>query len=170
MRVLCCLDGQNIEQIRGAVSTFLSTEALTLGLLYVVDSGPQADMGRQRERFLRARDFTGPRLEQMRQAEQDAAQAILEEGKRYFNKAETLQRKGRSEREIVNCAAEWGADLIVLCPRSSQDRGLGPRSVGHVARFVLDHGPCPVLLVRPLAREQFPIDPRPPEPPKPHER
>ncbi len=172
MRVLCCLDGQNIEQISGAVSTFLSVEALTLGLLYVVDSGPQVDMERQRERFLRSRAFAGPRLEQMRQAEQDAARDILEEGKRSLNGAETLQREGRSEREIVNCAAEWRADLIVLCPRSSQDRNLelGPKSLGHVARFVLDHAPCPVLLVRSLTREQFPIDPGPPKPPKPHER
>ncbi len=168
MRVLCCLDGQNIEQISGAISTFLSAEALTLGLLYVVDSGPQADMERQRERFLRSRDFAGSRLEQMRQAEQDAAQDILEEGRRYLHEGETLQREGRSEREIVNCAAEWRADLIVLCPRSSLDRNLelGPKSVGHVARFVLDHGPCPVLLVRPLAREQFPLDLKPPKPPK----
>jgi hypothetical protein len=28
---------------------------------------------------------------------------------------------------------------------------LGPKSIGHVARFVLDHAPCPVLLVRPLS-------------------
>ena len=168
MRVLCCLDGQNIKQISDAVSSFLSTEALTPGLLYVIDSGPQADMERQRESLLRSRDFAGSRLEQMHQAEQDAAQAILEEGKRYLDGAETLLRAGRSEREIVNCAAEWRADLIVLCPRSSQDRNLelGPKSVGHVARFVLDHAPCPVLLVRPMAREQFPIDPRPPKPPQ----
>jgi hypothetical protein len=31
-----------------------------------------------------------------------------------------------------------------------------PKSVGHTARFVLDHAPCPVLLVRPLNRSQFP--------------
>ncbi len=168
MRVLCCLDGRNIEQISSAVSSFLSPDALILGLLYVVDSGPQADMERQRSRLLRSRELAGPRLEQMRQAEQDAAQDILDEGKRYLVGAETLQREGRSEREIVNCAAEWRADLLVLCPRSSQDRNLelGPKSVGHVARFVLDHAPCPVLLVRLQAREKFPIDPKPPKPPK----
>jgi nucleotide-binding universal stress UspA family protein len=165
MRVLCCLDGQNIAQISAAVSTFLSAEALSLGLLYVVDSGPHADMERQRERFLRAREIATPRLEQMRQAEQDAAQDILTEGTRYLQGAETLMREGRSEREIVNCAAEWHADLIVLCPRSSSDRNviLGPKSVGHVARFVLDHAPCPVLLVRSVVREQFPIDHNPPK-------
>jgi len=36
------------------------------------------------------------------------------------------------------------------CPRSPTFGGptLGPKSVGHVARFVLDHAPCPVLLLR----------------------
>ena len=168
MRVLCCLDGQNIEQINGAVSSFLSREDLILGLLYVVDSGPQGDMERQRGRLLRSRELARPRLEQMHQAEQEAAQTILEEGKRYLNGAETLQREGRPEREIVNCAAEWRAGLLVICPRSPQDRNLelGPKSVGHVARFVLDHAPCPVLLVRSLTRGQFPIDPKPPKLPE----
>lgn len=34
---------------------------------------------------------------------------------------------------------------------------IGPKSVGHVARFVLDHAPCPVFLARPVTRELFPI-------------
>ena len=167
MRVLCCLDGQNIEQISGAVSSFLSMKDLTLGLLYVVDSGPQADMERQRGRLFRSHELARPRREQMRQAEQEAAQTVLEEGERYLNGAEALLREGRPEREIVNCAAAWRADLIVICPRSPQDRNLelGPKSVGHVARFVLDHAPCPVLLLRSLTRGQFPIDPKPPKPP-----
>jgi arsenical pump membrane protein len=84
---------------------------------------------------------------------------ILEEGGRYFPGAELIRKEGRPEREIVNSATEWAADLVVICPRSPQSAGppLGPKSVGHVARFVLDHAPCPVLLVRPIAREVFPI-------------
>jgi nucleotide-binding universal stress UspA family protein len=95
----------------------------------------------------------------MRQAEQASAQDILDEGLRYFPNAETIQREGRPEREIVNCAAAWHADLILVLPRANYGNKptIGPKSVGHVARFVLDHAPCPVLLVRPIAREQFPI-------------
>jgi nucleotide-binding universal stress UspA family protein len=95
----------------------------------------------------------------MQQAEEDSAQDILNEGLRHFPNAETLQRQGRPEREIVNCAAEWNADLIIICHRSQYGNkpAIGPKSVGHVARFVLDHAPCPVLLARPIAREQFPI-------------
>jgi nucleotide-binding universal stress UspA family protein len=95
----------------------------------------------------------------MQQAEQSAAEDILNEGLRSISNAEMLRRQGRPEREIVNSAAEWQADLVILCPRAEYGGKptIGPKSVGHVARFVLDHAPCPVLLVRPLAREQFPI-------------
>jgi nucleotide-binding universal stress UspA family protein len=157
MHILCCLDGTNIEQISGAVSAFLRADQLTIGLLYVTDSGPHTEMERQRERFLRPRRPSGPLSERMRQAEVAAAQDILQEGLRYLSGAEIMQREGRPEREIVQCAFEWQADLIVICPRSPLHGGpaLGPKSVGHVARFVLDHAPCPVMLVRPLSRASF---------------
>jgi nucleotide-binding universal stress UspA family protein len=152
MRVLCCLDGTNIEQLSTAISTMLRPDALTLGAIYVIDSGPHAEIERQRERFLRPPHPPMPRREQMRQADEASAQDILSEGSRYLSGAEPLKREGRPEREIVQCAAEWGADLVVICSRSPGGGGpsLGPKSVGHVARFVLDHAPCPILLVRSL--------------------
>ena len=96
----------------------------------------------------------------MSEAERASAEEILNEGRRYFATAEALEREGRPELEIVNLAAEWRADLVVVCSRAAYQkrREIGPKSVGHVARFVLDHAPCPVLLLRPLARELFPIE------------
>lgn len=40
--------------------------------------------------------------------------------------------------------------IFVFLARSPAFGGpaLGPKSLGHVARFVLDHAPCPVLLLR----------------------
>jgi nucleotide-binding universal stress UspA family protein len=64
--------------------------------------------------------------------------------------AETQLREGRPEWEIVETAAVWRADLVVVCARSRYDRFemIGPASVGHVARFAVDHAPCPVLMLR----------------------
>jgi len=89
----------------------------------------------------------------IQQVEQASAQEILEEGSRFLGGAEMLQRAGRPEREIVQAAIEWQADVLVICSRSAASGGplQGPGSVGHVTRFVLDHAPCPVLLVRPSA-------------------
>lgn len=150
MRVLCCLDGTNIELISKALSTLVSIEERTVGLLYVTDTGPHHEIERKREWLLRPRHSSGPLQEKIQQAEVGAAQDILDEGLRYLPHSETLSREGRPEQEIMQCASAWNADLIVICPRSPVFGGpaLGPKSVGHVARFVLDHAPCPVLLVR----------------------
>lgn len=158
MRLLCCLDGSNIERLSHAVTSLLPSEGLTPGLLYVIDSGPHEDMGLQRERFLRTYKPGPARRDQMREADESSAQDILAEGLRYFPGAESIRREGRPEREIVNFAAEWDADLIVICPRSPQSGGpaLGPKSVGHVARFVLDHAPCAVLFARMPVRRSTP--------------
>jgi nucleotide-binding universal stress UspA family protein len=156
MKVLCCLDGTNIEQISSAVKNMLPANQLTLGLIYVIDSGPHGELERQRERFLRTPSLNPHRHEQMQNAEISVAQDILEEGMRHLPGAERIQKIGRPEREIVSMALEWNADLIVICPRSPVGGGptTGPKSVGHVARFVLDHAPCPVLLVRPVTHER----------------
>jgi nucleotide-binding universal stress UspA family protein len=150
MRVLCCLDGTNSEQESKTVTVMLNPASLTIGLLYVIDSGPQGNLERQRERFMRPAHHPRARHDQMRQAETASAQEILDEGLRFLPGAELLQRQGRPEREIVQCAADWNANLIVICPRSPllSEPLIGPKSVGHVARFVLDHAPCPVLLAR----------------------
>lgn len=161
MRILCCIDGTNAEQLSKAITAFLNREALTVGLIYVIDSAPHKEMERSRSRFLRPYDLASPRRDQIRQVEDASAQDILSEAQRYLGSidAEKIQREGRPEREIVNFAASWQADLILLCPRSIYNNNpmIGPKSVGHVARFVLDHAPCPVLLVRPQTRAQFPL-------------
>jgi nucleotide-binding universal stress UspA family protein len=159
MRVLCCLDGTNVGQVSKAITMLSTVEPPTLGILYVTDTGPRHDIEHLRERFLRHPGHPPPREEEMRRAERASAEDILNEGLRHFPGAETLQSQGRPEREIVNTAAEWQADLLIICPRAEYGgrHAIGPKSVGHVARFVLDHAPCPVLLIRPFAREEFPI-------------
>ncbi len=182
MRVLCCLDGSNAERMGKALEMLSANTPLEVGMIYVIDSRPRKDIDMIRERFLRPpmhppphaspppqlgshhpppemRPAQRPREEEMSEAEKSSAQEILDEGRRYFSGAEALEREGRPELEIVNAAAEWRADLLVVCSRAAchESRGVGPKSVGHVARFVVDHAPCPVLMLRPITRELFPI-------------
>ena len=56
-------------------------------------------------------------------------------------------RGGRIEREIVAALAD-DVDLLVAARDGDRSR-LGPHSLGHVTRFVVDHAPCAVLLVWP---------------------
>ncbi|MER7673481.1 universal stress protein [Kitasatospora sp. NPDC096128] len=74
-----------------------------------------------------------------------------------------LERTGRTEREVVTAAE--GAELLVLARDGDRTR-LGPHSLGPATRFVVDHAPCPVLLVWP---EPAPgAETLPPPPPHRH--
>ena len=57
-----------------------------------------------------------------------------------------IARIGRVEREVARAAD--GADLLVVARDGDRSR-LGPHSLGAATRFVVDHAPCPVLLVWP---------------------
>ncbi|MEV8336635.1 universal stress protein [Streptomyces niveus] len=59
---------------------------------------------------------------------------------------ELLDRHGRPQEEVVRAAAD--ADLLI-CARDGDRERPGPHSLGPESRFVVDHAPCPVLLVWP---------------------
>ncbi|MGO8694793.1 MAG: universal stress protein [Rectinemataceae bacterium] len=107
----------------------------------------------------RDRPFPSPTPPQEREwpldeAELAAGKAIIEEARLEGARAgfviETAIRKGKPEQIIVQSARSLSCELIViLAGEGRQGRPLiGPESVGHTARFVLDHAPCDVLQVR----------------------
>ncbi len=99
----------------------------------------------------------GPRMAELGAA---SATELLEAAARALNRpCSTIERRGRVEREVV--AAAEGADLLVLA-RDGDDTRLGPKSLGPASRFIVDHAPCPVLLVWP--REVPGTDSIPPPP------
>ncbi|WP_069816505.1 universal stress protein [Streptomyces sp. TP-A0874] len=92
-----------------------------------------------------------------------ASDELLEAAARRLERpAARLRRHGRVERVVVEAAD--GADLLV-CARDGDLRTLGPHSLGPATRFVVDHAPCPLLLVWPEATPG--IDSLPPPPPRP---
>jgi nucleotide-binding universal stress UspA family protein len=124
----------------------------------------------------RSRRDPGPRLEQM--ATSFGQQLLQAAAERLDRPCAQWQRSGRVEREVV--AAAEGAELLVLARDGDRSR-LGPRSLGAASRFVVDHAPCPVLLVWPEPAPGIATIPpvpehppelppgRPPEPPEPPE-
>ena len=61
-------------------------------------------------------------------------------------RAEAVLAKGDTRETIVNTAADWPADVIVIGSRGKQ--GLRRLLLGSVAEFVARHAPCSVLIVR----------------------
>ncbi len=88
MRVLCCLDDTNVGQVSKATEMLSAAQPLTVGILYVTDTGPRRDIEHTRERFLRPPGPPRPREHEMRQAEHAAAEDILNEALRYLPNAE----------------------------------------------------------------------------------
>jgi nucleotide-binding universal stress UspA family protein len=86
----------------------------------------------------------GSRLEALTGA---AAADLLEAAAHRLGRpCELLDHHGRVEREVVRAAA--GMDLLI-CARDGDLARPGPHSLGPATRFVVDHAPCPVLLVWP---------------------
>ena len=73
-----------------------------------------------------------------------------------------MERRGATEREVVTAAAD--ARLLIMARDGDRSR-LGPKSLGKAARFVVDHAPCPVLLVWPGTAPAVETIPPPPHPP-----
>jgi len=104
----------------------------------------------------------GTRLEHL--AATSAAQLLQAAAERLGRPCTRSERTGRMEREVV--AAAEGADLLILA-RDGDRSHLGPHSLGPASRFVVDHAPCPVLLVWPeTAPGLTPMPPPPPHPPR----
>jgi nucleotide-binding universal stress UspA family protein len=94
-----------------------------------------------------------------------AAELLEAAAGRLGRPCQRIGRTGRPEREVVRAAAD--VDLLIVARDGDQSR-LGPKSLGKEARFVVDHAPCPVLLVWPGAAPSVAtLPPAPRHPDKP---
>ncbi len=157
--VLIAVAGGETHDFWRALSPLLPP-AVSVELLHVVDEQPRREIGLQRLR----RPGHGPlptnaegdhlppdRERRIEQAETAGQQAILDAAAAALGRRAGARsvRFGRPEREIVAHAVEHGIGLVVLGARPYESpTPSGPHSIGHVARFVVDHAPCPVLVVR----------------------
>ncbi len=99
----------------------------------------------------------GPLLQALDAA---AATELLEAAAaRLGSPATTVTRHGRVEHEVVRATA--GADLLI-CGRDGDADRAGPKSLAPPTRFVVDHAPCPVLLVWPGAAPSLRLPDPPP--------
>ena len=130
-----------------------------LTLLHVTDTGA-VDAAQGAFTALLGRAGTGPGAQLEAMAEAAATEVLEAAAARLDRPARLLRRRGRPEHEAVQAAR--GTDLLILGRQGAQ---AGPRSLGKAARFVVDHAPCPVLLVWPGPAPEHPLPPPPDGPP-----
>ena len=151
MRALILVDGFHTEGLMAALTRVLSLDSAELLLLYVQGPGPRAGLDLVRRRP------GGHRLPPLRERElaqaelEGSANALAEAEKLAHplsNNVESIQVTGEPGRAVCDVASRQGVDLIVIRAGSRDQPRVGPGSLGPTARFVADHRPCPVLLLR----------------------
>jgi nucleotide-binding universal stress UspA family protein len=158
-RFLVAVAGAEDPALVAVVAAVLGPGGATLDLrlLHVVDSGPRTllPIGQGLRRGSWPKPPEVATHQRVADAEDEGASALLNAWQDRLAAGlpgATITkevRRGQPEHEIIAAATAFGADAVVLGarPRTGPTEA-GSRSVGHVARFVLDHAPVPVLLVR----------------------
>ncbi len=156
--VLFCLSGLDTKQFIERAAPHVPVDR-PLILLYVIDTRPSEELGYIARRLHSGTRALADREALIADADEQTAEAVLTEAASdcvqlgYRRQAITTQiKRGRPEQEIVHLAGQPELQIGLVVIGSSYKRGprppIGPASVGHVARFVVDHSPCDVLMLR----------------------
>jgi nucleotide-binding universal stress UspA family protein len=147
--VLAWITEAGWEACVDAVAALDATEVTLLHVTTVDVPGPR---GRRHEQV----------MGRMSALADEAAAALLDDAEeRLGREAGKVTANGPAEHVVMEAAA--GADMLVVVRES---RRPGPHSIGHAARFVVDHAPCNVVLVWPGGGPDRPA-PKPKPKPKP---
>jgi nucleotide-binding universal stress UspA family protein len=151
-RVLVCVDGAAASQLLATALPLVVTPA-RWGAVHVIDVRGRLDLGALRHGIAGAGPLPPHLVAAIEEAGREHASVVLAAAAAAFAERGLLSdtglvRIGEPGREICAAATAWSADLVVLRASRHTRPEPGPRSVGHTARFVVDHAPCPVLLIR----------------------
>ena len=153
MQVLCAIGQRGGPELIRRVAELVDGNSELL-LLEVIDTGPRNHLERITGPLLHGPLHDPDRKQSLKAAEDSAGRAVIEEAQATAREAglstRILVERGNPERIIVRVAGDQKVSLIVISAREGAEGhpSIGPASVGHTARFVLDHAPCDVLLLR----------------------
>jgi nucleotide-binding universal stress UspA family protein len=139
MKILVAADeSSSTEQVLKMIAAQIRPENAEVRVLHVLQpvagSPPQMSPG------------YAPEMEPFANAAKDLLSRAMKALSAAGFKTETALRNGDIRETIIDTAAEWGADLIVL--GSHNHRGAHRFLLGSVAESVARHSPCSVQIVR----------------------
>ena len=134
----------------------LLTPDVKITLVHVIDDRAAQEVSFGREGYLLRRGLRTERVEAMLQADEAAAAGMFVRTKTLLRPGQedgvqTALLRGVPERELVRLAGEIQANVVIVFGRNDP----GPKSIGKVARFVIDHVTCTAIVIRePAARSR----------------
>jgi nucleotide-binding universal stress UspA family protein len=146
MKILICTDGSefSINAVNETCRLFPDLNKASIKVVCVYESYPVA-----MEPYAAPAEYYQSIIDAAREQAGHYAGAAASKIREYVRDGdldldvEVIQ--GAPEREIVELAESWGADLVVV---GSHGRGFWGRLLGSVSDAVVHHAPCSVLVVR----------------------
>jgi len=153
MNILFAIQGAEDAAFFRRVAAVAPLErAQHLLLAHVIDTGPRGGIELGRERYLGRRALGEVRSADLQQAEEAQARSSVQFARQALgelgvadDRLQEVVLRGKPNEELRRLAEEEKVDLIVVQGRAGKP---GPHSVGKTARFLIDHSPHGVLLVR----------------------
>ena len=151
LRILVLVDGFDTEGLFDSLARLLQLRAAELLLVFVHRTGPRPGLDLAPRRPgghelppHRERELASAEIEGGHQALAEAAKVA----RQLAAKVESRQLDGEPGRVVCEFAKAERADLVAVRGTGHGRPPVGPGSLGPTARFIVDHSPCPVLLLR----------------------
>ena len=151
MRIGLLVDGLHDRDTLDRVSRLIVLGASEVVLVYVHGAGPRGGLDLVRHRP-GGHGLTPHREHEIEEAERSRGAGALADAARHAASlgaaVTTVELTGEPGREVCTLAVREGLDVVVVRAGGRDAPPVGPRSVGPAARFITDHSPCPVLVIR----------------------
>jgi nucleotide-binding universal stress UspA family protein len=151
MRALVLIDGLHTAEMLDSLARLMNLREAELLLVYVQGPGQRAGLDLMRRRP-GGHQLPPHRERELADAEREGAASALAEAearaRQVAPSVESVQLRGEPGRAVLDLAVQRRVDLIAVRAGGRDHVSAGPRSLGPIARFVADHSPCAVLLLR----------------------
>ncbi len=145
------VDGLHTRELLDAAAEMGALRQSSLLLAYVRPHGAHAGMEMLRRRPGSPRP-PAAREARIHEAEHERGVEALHEAATLAaplaGSVDTVELDGEPGPAVCQLAVQCAADLLIVRAGGRDQPGPAMRSLGPTARFIADHSPCPVLLVR----------------------
>ncbi|HZS86595.1 MAG TPA: universal stress protein [Chloroflexota bacterium] len=150
MRIVVAIDERLRETPLARVPPMLRVQGAEVVLVHVLDTGGREEWERAAGRRLLRPGWPRDGGERMRLADRTAGERLLAAAASATEgwdaaHVQTRLLEGSPKHEIRGLLDAEGADVLVVFVHGTD---VGPKSIHKEARFLIDHAPCAVLVVK----------------------